>query len=90
MGKVSINPWFRGKIVTVKFLLIFILGCGVLLGAIVLNVVAAQFSLTSWYEFVKKPSGTSLVSYIWLFLIYPLGLGLVAYFLMKALHFLNN
>lgn len=60
---------------------IFLIGAGVLIGAIMLNLVADKLGLTSWYQFLQKPAGTSWQSYIWLFVIYPLGLGALAYYL---------
>lgn len=70
-----------------KVLLIFLLGLGILAGAIILNVVASRFGLMSWFEFVKNPGGVDVFSYIWLFVLYPFGLGVVAYFIVKYLKF---
>jgi len=70
-----------------KIILIFALGVGILIGAIALNIIASRIGLTSWYEFLLGQEKTSLFSYIWLFLIYPLGLGAVAYTLFKILNF---
>lgn len=64
---------------------IFAIGVGVLLGAIVLNMVADKLGLASWYQFLQKPAGTSLLSYVWLFVIYPLGLGALAYYLSRLI-----
>jgi hypothetical protein len=47
-----------------------------LLSAIILNFLASKLKVKSWYDFIKKPKQTSVISYIWLFLIYPLSLGL--------------
>lgn len=69
-----------------KILYIFLLGACVLLGAIILNLVANFIGLTTWYEFLKNPSKTNTISYIWLFIFYPLGLGLIAYFVIKLLN----
>lgn len=60
---------------------ILAIGMGVLMGAILLNFLADKLGLTSWYQFLQKPAGTSWASYVWLFVIYPLGLGALAYYL---------
>jgi len=65
---------------------IFILGLGILGGAILLNWLASRLGLMSWYEFIKTPSGASPLSYIWLFVVYPLGLGTLGYFIAKVLN----
>jgi hypothetical protein len=60
-------------------LLIFVLGLIILAGAILLNVIAGSLGLTTWYDFLKNPKDVSVISIIWLFIIYPLGLGLIGY-----------
>ncbi len=69
-----------------KILYIFLLGIGILLGAILLNRIANFFGFITWYEFFKNPSKINFISYIWLFIFYPLGLGLIAYFVIKLLN----
>lgn len=66
-----------------KLSIIFVVGIVILVSAIALNALAMKLGLSTWYDFVKKPAGTSLPSYIWLFLIYPLALGASAYFALK-------
>ena len=74
-------------------IIILILGWVVLLAAICLNIVAKMIRLTTWYDFlllikdhkVKALKRISLVSYLFLFIIYPAILGLVAYYLVKIL-----
>jgi len=68
-----------------KIILIFLLGLGILIGAIILNTLASKLSLTSWFEFLKNPTRANSWSYIWLFLIYPFGLGIIAYFIAKLI-----
>lgn len=63
-----------------KLLLIFALGIIILVGAIVLNAIASKFGLVSWYEFLRNPSSAGTSSYIWLFFVYPLALGILGYF----------
>lgn len=60
---------------------VFAIGFGILIGAIILNLIADKLGLTGWYQFIQKPAGTTVVSYVWLFVVYPLGLGLLAYYL---------
>jgi hypothetical protein len=69
-----------------KIIFIFLLGYGILAGAIALNVFASRIGLMSWFEFIKEPDKADLFSYIWLCIIYPLGLGLVAYLAVKVLN----
>lgn len=56
-----------------------VVGWAVLIVAIVLNYIALKLGIKTWYEFTKEPGGTNLLSYAWLFGIYPLALGLTAY-----------
>lgn len=69
-----------------KILFIFLLGIGILVGAIVLNYLASLLGLISWYEFLKDPKKAEFFSYIWLFIIYPLSLGLIGYGMVKLLN----
>ena len=69
-----------------KIFFIFLLGLGILGGAIALNVFASRIGLMSWFEFIKEPGKADLFSYIWLLVVYPLGLGLVAYLAVKMLN----
>ncbi|PIS04546.1 MAG: hypothetical protein COT81_05880 [Candidatus Buchananbacteria bacterium CG10_big_fil_rev_8_21_14_0_10_42_9] len=69
-----------------KVVLIFLLGVAILIGAIILNVLASYSGLLSWFEFLKNPQKAGVASYVWLFIIYPLGLGLIAYFAYKLLN----
>lgn len=71
--------------ILMKLLIVFLLGVSILLGAIALNWAASKFGLSTWYDFVKKPSDTSAISLVWLFVIYPLALGAIAYFAGKIL-----
>jgi hypothetical protein len=69
-----------------KILLIFLFGIGILIGAIILNIIASKLNLTSWFDFIKNPKGTGFISYVWLFIIYPFGLGLIAFLLNKFIN----
>jgi hypothetical protein len=65
---------------------IFIAGVGLLLGAIVLNGIAKFLGLPTWYDFFAKPQLT-LISFFWLFIMYPLGLGGLVFILSKLFNF---
>ncbi len=67
---------------------IFILGWVILLVAILLNVVATRLGIDTWYPFLnnagkvgflKAISENSILSKLFLFIIYPLLLGITAY-----------
>lgn len=62
-----------------KLLFIFVLGISILLGAIILNLIASSIGIMTWYNFLKSPEKAGMLSYIWLFVIYPFGLGIIAY-----------
>lgn len=64
---------------------IFLLGCGILVGALALNGVASLLGLMSWYEFIKAPGQAGGVSLVWLFVLYPLGLGCAGYISAKLI-----
>ena len=65
---------------------ILLSGAGILIGALLLNFLASALGLMSWYDFVKEPSRANFLSYLWLFLLYPLGLGLGAYIVSRLLN----
>ena len=55
-----------------------IVGLRILLSAIVLNIFASFVGLSTWYDFLNKPSKVlSWDNYIFLFFVYPFILGLV-------------
>lgn len=58
---------------------ILIYGWALLLGALVVNGLAKWVGLPNWYEFLGKPRGHSWYEYAWLFVGYPLALGLIVY-----------
>lgn len=66
---------------------ILVAGLIILLGALLLNVIATQLSLTTWYDFLKDPKKANGVSLLWLFLIYPFGLGLLTLLATRLLKF---
>lgn len=68
-----------------KILLVFVLGIGILAGALILNYIASLLGLMSWFEFVKEPHKATPLSYLWLFVFYPFGLGIVAYYVLKLI-----
>ena len=62
-----------------KLIHIFLLGVGILVCAIVLNVLAQHFSVLTWFSFVENPGAAETRDYVWLFGVYPFALGLSAY-----------
>ena len=59
---------------------IFLIGVIVLVGAIIINTVASYLGLLTWYTFLSNNSAikVSIINYIFLFLIYPMLLGVIA------------
>jgi hypothetical protein len=73
---------------------IFALGLAILIGAIIINAIATITGLTTWYAFINNIRQTGLlkaivnekiISLIFLFLIYPLLLGTIGYYMTKLL-----
>jgi hypothetical protein len=62
-----------------KIIFVFLLGASILVGAIVLNMTASLLGLMSWYEFLNDAGKARGWSLLWLFFLYPLGLGGIAY-----------
>ena len=59
---------------------IMISGLLLLVGAIALNGLGSLMKLTSWYELLNgKNKKIGLASILWLYIIYPLGLGVLVY-----------
>lgn len=76
------------------YLVLKILLCGyvVLISAIVINILALRIGITTWYPFlnevgklgfIKAFIEISLISKIFLFIIYPLILGLSAFIILR-------
>ena len=60
---------------------LYIIGVSILLVAIICNFIVSKIGIASWYDFLEdiaknEPNNLSLIDYIWLFLLYPLCLGL--------------
>ena len=55
----------------------YALGLGTLLGAICINLVADLLGLTNWYDFLSNPQ-LDVLTITWLFIGYPLALGMIA------------
>ncbi len=73
---------------------IYVIGLAILIGAIVINVLAYYLSLPTWYDFLKLVTSQGLVgalsslsvfAFIFLFIIYPFLLGLLAYGMYKII-----
>lgn len=60
-------------------LIIITTGYAILIGAMLLNWLAVKFGLMTWYDVFKSSNKLNSISIIWLCLIYPAGLGLIAY-----------
>jgi uncharacterized protein YneF (UPF0154 family) len=60
---------------------LYIIGVSILLVAIICNFIVSKIGIASWYDFLEniaknEPNNFSLIDYLWLFLLYPLCLGL--------------
>ena len=64
---------------------IFIIGIAILVTAIVLNIIAKLLNVSTWYDFIQNKTINNPIEIIWLFIIYPFVLGLVAYAINKVL-----
>jgi hypothetical protein len=64
---------------------IFIIGIAILVTAIVLNIIAKLLNVSTWYDFIQNKTLNNPLEIIWLFIIYPFVLGLVAYAINKVL-----
>lgn len=65
-----------------ELLKILAVGWAVLVGAIIFNIIAAWLKFPSWYDFAKsRHKKYNLLEYAWLFVFYPLLLGLLVLFL---------
>lgn len=64
---------------------IYFVGICVLVAAIFLNYIAPKIGLMTWYVFFSNYDQVGIISYIWLFIIYPFSLGIVAYIVSKKI-----
>ena len=70
---------------------IFIVGTGILVAAIIINLSANAIGMTTWYSFLNDISENGFINtvesqglhLIFLIIIYPLVLGAVAYYLIR-------
>lgn len=72
----------------------YLIGLAILIVAIVLNAIAIQMGMDTWYSFLEKIQGSgfttalrqsSFASLFFLFLLYPFCLGMVAFLIKNAL-----
>lgn len=63
----------------------FVAGYIILMIALVINILAAKAGLGTWYEFIKSPKTTSILSIMWLVWLYPLTLGFSSYFAVSVI-----
>jgi len=69
-----------------KGIKIYLKGVLILIGAILINLGAKYFGILTWYDFLKIGfRNLNILDYIFLFLFYPLSLGLIAYLSNKAI-----
>lgn len=61
----------------------FVAGYIILVLAIVINVLAKKVGLGTWYDFLKSPKTTSVLTLLWLVWLYPLTLGVSGYVAVK-------
>lgn len=75
-------------------LAIYGIGIGILIGAIIINIAATSLEITPWNKLFTQANDEGLsktfkelsfVSWIFLFIIYPLLLGLIAFYTYKFL-----
>lgn len=75
-----------------SFIKLYSLGLGILIVSVFANYIAADFNLMTWFSFLQGMSTygfinmlyrVSVFSFLWLFLIYPLVLGIASYTLYK-------
>ena len=71
------------------FLHIIIVGFAILVGAIIINFLAGLLGLATWYtfllEFKQKGFSQGIFSLLFLFVIYPLLLGVIGYYVTTLL-----
>lgn len=71
-----------------EILIIFIIGFAILIGAIIVNLLAGALGIATWYELliavnekgIKEFFRQEFVSSLYLYIIYPLILGLLGYY----------
>lgn len=61
---------------------IYLSGLVVLVGAITINSLAKLIKLPTWYDFLNQPK-LGFINILWLFIIYPLFLGLLVFLARK-------
>jgi hypothetical protein len=66
-----------------KILMLLIVGLAILIVAIGLNFIANKAGLLTWYDFLNRPKEVRWYDMLWLFAVYPLLLGAVAYWAVK-------
>ena len=72
---------------------VLVIGLAILITAIILNVLANLMNINTWYAFInnirelglfKALRSTNILSWLFLFIVYPMLLGTVGYFLAKV------
>ncbi len=94
MARINIVFIFSLYNKSVIVLKILIVGWIILIGAILLNGLASLIGLATWYTFLAKIAQqgwlstlrqTSIINHLFLFLVYPLGLGGLAWLGLKLI-----
>ena len=65
---------------------IYLIGLAILIVAILVNGLSKKIKIVNWYDYllkVKKPKG---IDYIWLLILYPFLLGIVAYYAYQLIY----
>lgn len=75
----------KSKKTVFPFLKILVLGFLILLVAIIFNFLADSINFNTWYDIFTAPNlKLSLDNIIFLFVVYPLAMGITAYFFLKS------
>lgn len=61
---------------------IYFSGLIILFGAMAINATAKFFRLPTWYDFLAEPK-INIISFTWLFIVYPLLLGVLVFLFRK-------
>jgi hypothetical protein len=65
---------------------IYLLGGSILIGAIIINYVADFFGMISWYEVLgNRIFNLNILNWIYLIILYPFLLGIIAYYFLKKI-----
>ena len=66
-----------------KYIIVYLTGILFLIAVIIINTLAGFLGLMNWYQFIDAPDTVNFVDCIWLFVGYPITLGLAAIFVTR-------